>query len=57
MIINTIVIAVTLLMAGFVGTWLACPRCRPWIEAPKWQPLNWDESRLIPPRSDLGETE
>jgi hypothetical protein len=43
MVINLIVVAVTLLMGGFVGVWLACPRCRLWIEAPKWQPLAWDE--------------
>ncbi len=43
MVINVIVVAVTLLMGGFVGVWLVCPRCRPWIEAPKWQPLAWDE--------------
>ena len=42
MVINVIVVAVTLLMGGFVGVWLVCPRCRPWIEAPKWQPLAWD---------------
>jgi hypothetical protein len=46
--INVIVIAVTLMMGGFVVVWLACPRCRPWIEAPKWQPLGWDR----PPRGD-----
>lgn len=43
MVINVIVVAVTLLMGGFVGVWLLCPRCRPWFEAPKWQPLGWDE--------------
>ena len=47
MVINVIVADVTLLMAGFVGVWLAFPRCRPWIEAPKWQPLGWDD----PPRT------
>jgi hypothetical protein len=56
-VINVIVIAVTLLMAGFIGVWLVCPRSRPWIEAPKWQPLNWDEPRLLPSRSTLGEIE
>ena len=45
MVINVIVVAVTLLMGGFVGVWLVCPRCRPWIEAPKWQPLAWDTNR------------
>ncbi len=43
MVINVIVVAVTLLMGGFVTVWLVCPRCRPWIEAPKWQPLEWDQ--------------
>ena len=42
MAVNVIVVAVTLMMGGFVAVWLACPRCRPWIEAPKWQPLAWD---------------
>ncbi len=50
MVINVIVVVVTLLMAGLVGVWLAFPRCRPWIEAPKWQPLGWDE----PPRTSEG---
>jgi len=49
-VINVIVVVVTLLMAGLVGVWLAFPRCRPWIEAPKWQPLGWDE----PPRTSEG---
>ena len=31
MFINVIVVGVTLLMGGFVGVWLVCPRCRPWI--------------------------
>ncbi len=42
MVINVIVVAVTLLMSGFVTVWLVYPRCRSWIEAPKWQPLEWD---------------
>ncbi len=46
MVINVIVFAVTLLMSGFVAVWLACPKCRPWIEAPKWQPLEWDQPNL-----------
>lgn len=49
MAINVIVVAVTLLMGGFVGAWLFCPRCRSWIEAPKWQPLDWDQA---PPTSE-----
>ena len=47
MAVNVIVVAVTLLMGGFVAVWLVCPRCRSWIEAPKWQPLGWDQ----PPRA------
>jgi UPF0716 family protein affecting phage T7 exclusion len=43
MVVNLIVAAVTLLMGGFVGFWLLCPQCRPWIEAPKWQPLTWHD--------------
>ena len=48
MAINVIVTAVTLMMGGFVAVWIVCPRCRPWFEAPKWQPLVWDQ----PPRGD-----
>jgi hypothetical protein len=40
-VVNLIVVAVTLLMGGVVAFWLLCQRCRPWIEAPKWQPLSW----------------
>ena len=32
MSINIIVAAVTLVMGGFVGVWVLCPRCRPWLE-------------------------
>ena len=44
MAVNVIVAAVTLMMGGFVAVWLACPRCRPWFEAPKRQPLHWDRT-------------
>jgi hypothetical protein len=47
MAVNVIVVAVTLLVGGFVALWLVYPRCRTWFEAPKWQPLSWDR----PPRS------
>jgi hypothetical protein len=50
--INVIVIAVTLMMGGFVVVWLAFPRCRLWIEAPKWQPLGWDRSACAPKDGD-----
>ena len=39
MAVNVIVVAVTFMMGGFVAVWLICPRCRPWFEAPKRQPL------------------
>lgn len=42
MTINFIVAAVTLLMGTFGAIWILCPRCRPWFEAPKQQPLRWD---------------
>jgi hypothetical protein len=40
--VNLIVAAVTFLMAGFVAIWIARPRYRAWIEAPRFQPLRWD---------------
>lgn len=43
MAVTLIVAAATLLMAAFVGLWVFRPRCRAWIEAPKYQPLGWDE--------------
>ena len=52
MAVNVIVAAVTLMMGGFVAVWLVCPRCRPWFEAPKRQPLGWDQ----PPRSPKSES-
>jgi hypothetical protein len=47
MAVNVIVTAVTLMMGGFVVVWIVFPRCRPWFEAPKRQPLVWDQ---LPPR-------
>jgi hypothetical protein len=41
--INLIVSAVTLLMAGFLLAWCLFPRLRPWIEAPKYRVLTWEE--------------
>jgi len=35
MAINLIVLAVTLLMAAFVGVWFGFPRLPGWIEMPK----------------------
>ncbi len=43
MAVNIIVVAVTLMMGGFVAIWLVCPRSRAWFEAPKQQPLRWDQ--------------
>ena len=43
MAVNIIVAGVTLLMAAFVGVRFGWPRCRSWIEAPKYQPLEWDK--------------
>ncbi|MGO9470184.1 MAG: hypothetical protein ACLQVF_39285 [Isosphaeraceae bacterium] len=48
MAINVIVTAVTLMMGGFVAVWFLCPRSRPWFEAPKWQPLVWDQLPRAP---------
>jgi hypothetical protein len=48
MAINVIVIAVTLMMGGFVAVWIVYPACRSWFEAPKWQPLRWDQPRQGP---------
>jgi hypothetical protein len=42
--VNLIVLAVTLLMAGFVAVWCLCPRLRPWMEAPKYRILTWQHS-------------
>jgi len=35
--INLIVLAVTLLMAAFVGVWIFFPRLRAWMEMPKYR--------------------
>lgn len=43
MTVNLIVVAVTLLMLGFLAVWLAYPRLRPWIEAPKYRVLEWEQ--------------
>jgi hypothetical protein len=40
--VNLIVIAVTLLVGGFLVIWLAFPRLRPWFEAPKYRILEWE---------------
>lgn len=43
MAVNVIMVAVTVLMLAFVAIWLIWPRSRHWIEAPKYQPLKWDD--------------
>jgi hypothetical protein len=35
MIVNLIVLAVSLLIAGFLAVWIAMPALRPWMEMPK----------------------
>ena len=37
MAVNFIVLAVTLLMAAFVGVWIFFPRLRAWMEMPKYR--------------------
>ena len=43
MAINLIVIAITLLMLGFLLVWILFPRWRSWLEAPKYRVLRWHE--------------
>jgi len=56
MAINLIVLAVTLLMACFLGVWIFFPRLRAWMEMPKHRFL---ETRRRFPEAirDLPETE
>jgi hypothetical protein len=35
--VNLIVLAVTLLMAAFLGVWIFFPRLRAWMERPKYR--------------------
>ncbi len=35
MAVNVIVVAVTLVLAAFVGVWVFVPRLRSWMEMPK----------------------
>ncbi len=37
MAVNIIVLAVTLIMAGYLGVWIFVPRLRAWMELPKYQ--------------------
>jgi hypothetical protein len=41
--VNLIMVAVTLLMVGFLAVWLFYPQLRPWIEAPKYRVLEWEQ--------------
>jgi hypothetical protein len=44
--VNLIVLAVTLLMAAFVGVWIFFPRLRAWMEMPKHRFL--EQQRRFP---------
>jgi hypothetical protein len=44
MAVNLIVVAVTILLLGFIIIWLGWPSCRPWFEAPKFPPARWDDT-------------
>jgi hypothetical protein len=35
--INLIVLAVTLIMTGYLGVWIFFPRLRAWMEMPKYR--------------------
>jgi hypothetical protein len=41
--VNLIVVAITLLLAGFLVVWACVPQLRGWIEAPKYRVLRWAE--------------
>jgi hypothetical protein len=43
MVFNLLVLAITLLLAGFLLVWLLFPQVRPWIEAPKYRLLTWEQ--------------
>jgi hypothetical protein len=44
--VNLIVLAVTLLMAAFLGVWIFFPRLRAWMEMPKYRFL--EQQRRFP---------
>jgi hypothetical protein len=46
MAVNLIVLAVTLLMAAFLGVWIFFPRLRAWMEMPKYRFL--EQQRQFP---------
>jgi hypothetical protein len=45
-VINLIVLAVTVLMAGFLAVWILSPRLRAWMEMPKYRFL--EQQRRFP---------
>jgi hypothetical protein len=47
MAVNLIVVAATFLMACFIAIWLRSPSCRPWFEAPKFPPAQWDDESVL----------
>jgi hypothetical protein len=44
MAVNVIVLAVTLLVAGFIAVWMTVPSLRPWMEVPKYRFLGRQRS-------------
>jgi hypothetical protein len=54
MAVNLIVGGVTLFLASAVLVWLAWPAGRRLIEAPKYQPLDWDREAAISARRRAG---
>ena len=57
MAVNLIVLAVTLLMAGFLVVWVCFPGLRRWIEAPKYRVLQWPnrDPDAVRPEQKVGE--
>ncbi len=43
MAVNVIVVAVTLMIGGFLLIWITSPRSRAWFEVAKGQPLTWEQ--------------
>jgi hypothetical protein len=51
--VNLIVLAITLMLVGFLVVWACVPRLRRWIEAPKYRVLRWPERYPEAIRSNL----
>jgi len=49
MALNLILLAITLLMMGFLLVWCFFPGLRPWIEAPKYRVLQWESREPAEP--------